>query len=266
MAVLATVGPALRLVVVSTEPEVQSGGAAPPGGEAHGPLGEELTFMSDLLKESRKSVDSGKLVAKFGERARSLVDTVTARGGPELGRSMEGMLEALFFQQLLLLRQTLAAKYERASRPIEAVALADTDFVAQAQDLVMPGSGWSYEEDRYALRAVLEGAYRREVAVQEEKVKAAQTQQSTVEIISKLQSQMEALQQKVQNLRAGSPWFLSTSYRIPKTPLQLIGRYQQGRTSLELSLNSDRDPANAEAGFVEGVGPMNLGLGLNVGM
>lgn len=227
-----------------------------------------LQYLRTTTAPLQRQVDAGHIIPKFGEKAQTIVSALSERAGdagPELERIVDGKLEMLFLKQLALLRQQLAGKFEKASRPLDAASQADAQFVVQAEELLRPGSRWSYEHERYALRAVLEGSFRKEAMFAEEKVKALQAQQSTVEIISKLQSQMEVLQQKVQNLRAGSPWFLSTSYRIPHTPLQLIGRYQQGRANLELSLNQDRDPANSEAGFVEGVGPANLGITLNLG-
>ncbi|OLP85381.1 hypothetical protein AK812_SmicGene33649 [Symbiodinium microadriaticum] len=170
------------------------------------------------------------------------------------------MLQNLFLQQLVLLRQQTAAKFLKASRPAEAVSQADQQFVSQAEELKRPGSSWSYSEDRYALRAVLEGSFRRDAAFRDEEAEAVKSQQNTVEIISRLQSQMENLQMRLQHMRAGQPWFLSSSYRIPGTPVTMIGRFQQGRASIELNLSPDRDPVTAEAGFVRGVGPANLGV------
>ncbi|CAK9019009.1 Serine/threonine-protein phosphatase 5 [Durusdinium trenchii] len=69
--------------------------------------------------------------------------------------------------------------------PVEAVTQADQQFVTQAEELKRPGSTWSYEVDRYALRAVLEGSFRREAAYADEHRIAARSQQSTVEIISR---------------------------------------------------------------------------------
>mmetsp|Transcript_1107 Transcript_1107/g.3154 ORF Transcript_1107/g.3154 Transcript_1107/m.3154 type:complete len:290 (-) Transcript_1107:72-941(-) len=228
-----------------------------------------LEHMSSAVEPLRKQVDGGTIVSKFGQKAEGVVASTAAQGGaagPELARAVDGLLHTLFLRQLSMLRQQLAAKFEKDKNPVEAVAKADTEFVAQAQDLVRPGSSWSFDAERYALRAVLEGTFQREHKFAEERLVATQTQQATVEIIAKLQSQMEALQSKVQAMRAGSPWFLSSAYRIPGTPFQLIGRYQQGRANFELSLNPDKDPANADAGFVQGIGPANLGVGLNVGL
>lgn len=230
---------------------------------AGGVVAGVLEHMTSSVEPLRKQVESGSIIAKFGQKADSLVASTSP---PELARAVDGLLHTLFLQQLSALRQQLAAKFEKEKNPIEAVSKADAEFVAQAQDLVRPGSSWSFDAERYALRAVLEGTFQREAKVAQERLVSAQTQQATVEIIAKLQSQMEALQNRVQAMRAGSPWFLSSAYRIPGTPFQLIGRYQQGRANFELSLNPDKDPANADAGFVQGVGPANLGVGLNVGL
>mmetsp|Transcript_14947 Transcript_14947/g.32848 ORF Transcript_14947/g.32848 Transcript_14947/m.32848 type:complete len:278 (+) Transcript_14947:55-888(+) len=211
-----------------------------------------------------EQVEAGKIVSKFGEKAQNIV-TKASEAGPELERAVDGMLQTLFLRQLGTLRRQLTSKFEKGNRPVEAVTQADRSFVAQAKELKRPGSTWSYEEERFALRAVLEGMFRRDAALLHERALAVQTQQSTVEIISKLQSQMEAMQQRVQNMRAGGPWFLTSYYRIPRTPFTVIGRYQQGRANLELNLSPDKDPANAEAGFVQGLGPANLGFNVNVG-
>lgn len=234
-----------------------------------GVVANVLVHMRTSVEPLRKQVEGGSIVSKFGQKADDIVQTTAGAGGsagPEIGRAVDGMLHTLFLRQLSTLRQQLYAKYDKASKPIEAVTKADQEFVAQASDLVRPGSSWSFEQERYALRAALEGTFQREAKYAEERLAAAQSQQATVEIISKLQSQMESLQQKVQAMRAGSPWFLSSAYRIPGTPFQLIGRYQQGRANFELSLNPDRDPANADAGFVQGIGPANLGVGVNAGL
>lgn len=228
---------------------------------APAPQGGLAGFLSDVksaIRPLEEQVEEGSLVPQFGQKAAAIVEAYSGSAG-ELERTVDGLLHALFLRQLTLLRQQLAARLGKD------VLQADEKFVAGAEELKRPGSDWSYTDERYALRAVLEGGLKREEALAEESADAKEAQQSTVEIISKLQSQMESLQQKVQAMRAGSPWFLSASWRIPRTPIQLIARHQQGRTNLEFSLNQDRDPANSEAGFVQGVGPMNLGMNVQLG-
>jgi len=234
-----------------------------------GSIAAVIGEMAELLDPLEKQVSNGQIVAKFGEKAQGILATVVSRSGdlgPKIERTVDGMLEGLFMQQLVLLRQQIMSKSEKGSAPANVVSQVDRQFVQQAKELKRPGSDWSFEPERYALRAALEGSYRRDSALADERQRATKAQQSTVEIISRLQSQMEVLQQKVQSMRSGSPWFLSSSYRIPGTPLTLIGRYQQGRANLELSLSDDPDPINAAAGFVKGVGPPNLGVTMNLGM
>eukprot|EP00933_Yihiella_yeosuensis_P029712 TRINITY_DN23340_c0_g1_i2.p1 TRINITY_DN23340_c0_g1~~TRINITY_DN23340_c0_g1_i2.p1 ORF type:complete len:274 (-),score=68.00 TRINITY_DN23340_c0_g1_i2:143-964(-) len=235
-----------------------------------GAVGNIMSSVDSSLRPFREEIASGHIIPKFGEKSDVVLRNAVSQAGSAgavIERAVDGMLQSLFLQQLALLRQETASKTSSSSaRPIEAVTLADKQFVSQAEELKRPGSAWSYDQERYALRAVLESGYRRQVALAEERAHAAYTQAATVEIISKLQSQMESLQQKVHQMRAGSPMFFSSSYRIPHTPVQLIGRLQQGRPSLEISLRDDRDPINAEAGFVQGVGPANLGITGNVGM
>lgn len=255
---------ALPLLTLSPQPADLSTARK---GEAEAPtvFSTALSSAFSDVKPLQDSVEAGQLVSRFGDKCGALLAKVES-SSPELAPAVSGALHALFLKQLALLRQQIAAKTETGARPLEMVAQADSQFVAKAQELKMPGSDWDFEPERYALRAVLEGVLRRDAALIEARQRGAQSQQATVEIISKLQSQMEALQQKVQAMKAGAPWFLSGSYRIPKTPFQLIFRYQQGRPNLELSLNADKDPANTEAGFVDGLGPPNVGVSLNVGM
>lgn len=245
------------------------GGAGRSGGSVA--LADVVDAAVKDIEPLRHQVDGGQVVSRFGDKAEAILVAVASKSGGEDGAvellmGVDGMLQALFLQQLVLLRQQVVEKHVKVGvSPAEAIAQADEQFVAAAAELKRPGSDWSFQQERYALRATLEKVFRGMSALQDENVKAAATQQTTVEVIGKLQSQMEALQQRLQQMKAGSPWFLSSSYRIPKTPLTLISRYQQGRASFELSLSPDRDPACADSGFVDGFGPANIGVKLNVG-
>lgn len=265
---------ALRLGITSvpaSAPGAEGASAAAPTN-----FGEFVSSLRTALEEVRPleaQVEEGKIVPKFGEKADAIIKKARSSAGggqADMERAVDGALQALFLKQLALLRQQVSKNFENAGRPVEqghaTMTKADAQFVKEAQDLVRPGSAWSFEEERLALRAFLEGSFRRDAALAEEKARSVQTQQATVDIINKLQTQMETIQQKMQGMQAGSPWVLSTSYRLPGTPLQIIGRYQQGRANVELNLTPDRDPANSEAGFVEGIGPANVGLSFNVGV
>lgn len=277
LAVLGASGHTWLLPTTSVVAPSAADGRPPPRHDSPGGMAEALSYTRAAVEPLREQVDSGQLVPKFGKQAQGVVEALAARlgssgtgaaGVAELQRVADGELEALFLRQLALLRQQLFRRFETGSkRPADAMAEADLVFVAEAKELLRPGSAWSYENERYALRGALEWAFRQQVTLVRERLRQAQAQRSVVDLIAKLQGQIEVLQEKAKGLRAGSPVVISSSYRIPKTPVQLIGRYQQGHGSLELSLSPDKDPANAEAGFVRGLGGLaNIGVTATVHM
>jgi len=211
-------------------------------------------------------VDGSGIVPKFGEKAKALVDKTSAID-PQLGLAVDGALRALFLRQVALLRHQTLSKFQGGIRHINSAGTADQEFVEAAKDLICAGSDWSYETERLALRASLDRVAERDAALAEERARAARAQQVTIDAIGKLQDQMEHLQQKAQGMRGGgSPWVLSTSYRIPRTPLQVVGRYENGRANVELNLTPDKNPSNSEASFAEGIGPVNIGASFNLGL
>jgi len=225
-------------------------------------------MLRDLLERVellQDQVDAGLVLSNFGQQADAIISRAKAR--PELERAVDGMLHALFLQQLATLQQTLLSKFTQ-NRYVTAgtITRADREFVARAQALLRPGSTWSFEPERTSLHASLTGCFHQDTLLAQEKTRAIQTQRATADVIGKLQQQMDHLGEKLRGLGGGSPWFLWTTYHIPGTPFQLSGRYQQGRTNIELNLDRDKDPARGEAGFIDGVLSKRLGLSLNVGV
>mmetsp|Transcript_31318 Transcript_31318/g.82987 ORF Transcript_31318/g.82987 Transcript_31318/m.82987 type:complete len:279 (-) Transcript_31318:197-1033(-) len=258
---LALLAATLWLACSTRGPAFADGGA----GAALGHLDEALAQITSLQAQ----VEAGQVVPNFGSKAQEIVTKACSNAGsaaPELEQAIDGALQGLFLRQAALLREEVAKSFGSKAE-IDAPAQADKQFLAAARDLVRPGSGWSLEHERGQLRASMEDNLRRGAALLEERARAAQVQQSTVEVISKLQEQMEHLAAKVQSARGGgSPWVLSTSYRIPNTPFQVVGRYEQGRANVELNLTPDKSPLNTQASFVEGIGPANIGVSFNLGL
>lgn len=233
--------------------------------EAAGVTSDVLRDVLEKVEVLQDQVDAGIVLANFGQHAAEIVSHV--QGQPELEQAVDGMLHALFLQQLATLQQALLSKFtQRRHVTAGAVNRADRQFVARAQALLRPGSKWSFEPERTSLHASLAGCFRQDTLLAQEKTRAMQTQRATADVIGKLQQQMDRLGEKLRGLGGGSPWFLWTTYHIPGTPFQLSGRYQQGRTNIELNLDRDKDPARGEAGFIDGLLTKNLGLSLNVGV
>mmetsp|Transcript_59721 Transcript_59721/g.142095 ORF Transcript_59721/g.142095 Transcript_59721/m.142095 type:complete len:302 (-) Transcript_59721:82-987(-) len=238
------------------------------GGDALA-VANALTAALKEVEGHQAQVKQGKIVPKFGEKAEAIMSKALAAAGgdsPELARALDGVLHSLFLQQLALVRKRVSEDHQYA-RAVDSLAKATREFNDKAKDLIMPGSSWSYDTECDEFSSTLEGNFRAAAALAEERARGVKTQQATIEAIDRLQKQIESAQAKAQAGRGGGGgWVLSTSYRIPKTPLQVVGKYQQGRAHIELNLTPDKDPVNAEAGFVEGVGPANLGLSFNLGV
>lgn len=227
---------------------------------------ENALGKADLL-EAR--ANQGYIIRRFGHVAQSIIDNSTAHVGdaaPDLERALDGVFHSLFLQQLATVRQQLTDMFERDLRPASVLARADKEFVARAEELLRPGSDWSYEPERKQFLKTLEQILHEHAALARERSRVALMQRATSELINRLLTQMEELGEKMYGPGGGSPWVFWTSYKIPRTPFHIVGKYRQGRTNIELSLGPSKDPVNAEAGFVEGLTRQNLGLSLNLGV
>lgn len=234
-------------------------------------LSKQLEHHLKALEPLEQQVRDGQVVPNFGEKAdRIIASTKGAQHKKELEIVLDGALRSLFSKQLVLLRQrthrsATASSFAATAR--DALAKADSQFVAAATALCRPSGPhfWSFEADRHALRVSLEGVFRREAALAEEKALLGQSFRVAQGTLASLQREIMQLQQQVRQPRPRSPWVVSASYSVPRTPLQLVGRLQQGgRANVELSLSPDNDPVVADAGMVKGFSPANLGVNFNV--
>jgi len=240
------------------------------GGANQGSASAALSDALDVIEALRQQVDSGTVIAGFGDRCQELVSKAmhqAGQAGQEMETTLDRILYALFLRQAATLREEIANKFDGASAQADALEQADQQLVAAVQPLLRRGSRWNLEPERAALRMQLEASLRRGAAIDEERARAARLQQVTINVIGKLQEQMEQLVQKVQGMRGGStsPWIFSTAYRVPHTPLQLAGRYEQGRANVELSLTPDKNPSDSDAS-INGAGPANIGVSFNLGI
>jgi len=228
-------------------------------------LSNALHAALNKVEKLRKEVDGKGVVANYGKKAHAILKSVKSSAGlADLEAAVDGSLHALFLRQLSLVQERLTQKFLHSRSPRSALEKAEKAFVKAAEDLVCPESSWSFELAKQALRADLGAALRREVVLAQERSHAEQTQRATADVIGKIQNQMEHISEKLRG--SGGPWSLWTSYRLPGTPFQVSGRYTDGRANLQVDLSANKDPANAEAGFVEGLTPANLGLSLNIGV
>eukprot|EP00441_Pelagodinium_beii_P021586 CAMPEP_0197656132 /NCGR_PEP_ID=MMETSP1338-20131121/40403_1 /TAXON_ID=43686 ORGANISM="Pelagodinium beii, Strain RCC1491" /NCGR_SAMPLE_ID=MMETSP1338 /ASSEMBLY_ACC=CAM_ASM_000754 /LENGTH=274 /DNA_ID=CAMNT_0043231973 /DNA_START=47 /DNA_END=867 /DNA_ORIENTATION=+ len=255
----------LLAAAVSVLPGLTMSGPDSRGSQAHGDqqLEKALDAALSKVEKLRREVDSKRIIASFGKKAYAILQGVKESGSADLEAAVDGSLHALFLRQLSLVQERLTQKFLHSRSARAALARADEAFVKAAEDLLCPESSWSIESARQAFYADFGDALRREVVLAQERSHAEQTQRATADVIGKIQKQMEQISEKLRG--SGGPWSLWTSYRLPGTPIQVSGRYTDGRANVQLDLSSNQDPANAEAGFVEGLTPANLGLSLNIG-
>eukprot|EP00930_Biecheleria_cincta_P096506 TRINITY_DN88345_c0_g1_i1.p1 TRINITY_DN88345_c0_g1~~TRINITY_DN88345_c0_g1_i1.p1 ORF type:complete len:310 (-),score=62.63 TRINITY_DN88345_c0_g1_i1:41-970(-) len=230
-------------------------------------LHEALSTALSKVSRLRQEVDRNRIVPKYGQKSQAILQSLAESiKAADAEAAVDRLLHALFLRQLSLIQQKLTDRFLHARDFTSAISKADKLFLAATKDLIRPESSWSIETARQALRAELSDALQQEAILAEERSRAAQTQRATADVIGKIQKQMEQIGEKMKGAGVGSPWALWTSYHLPGTPFQVSGRYQDGRANIELNLAPANDPANAEAGFVEGLTPQNLGLSLNLGM
>eukprot|EP00929_Paragymnodinium_shiwhaense_P109611 TRINITY_DN76087_c0_g1_i1.p1 TRINITY_DN76087_c0_g1~~TRINITY_DN76087_c0_g1_i1.p1 ORF type:complete len:305 (+),score=77.43 TRINITY_DN76087_c0_g1_i1:118-1032(+) len=238
-------------------------------GEAQA-VASALRSALDSLSPLQKQVEAGRVIGNFGKKAEKIIERASADGA-DIERTLDGALQALFFRQLASLRSELFRRYEgTSSRTAETIEKADKEFVRRAEALVREGSSWSFEVDRELLRSSLEGTLRREAALAQERRRGSLTRRTYFTLLGRMQKQLDKLGESLRGSGGASPWMVWTSYRIPKTPVLVSGRYQPGRTNVAITLAADEDPANAEANFVQGFRPSwlpatNLGVSVDFG-
>ena len=98
-----------------------------------------------------------------------------------------------------------------------------------------------------------------------EALKAGKQMSLAMQFLQQQQQQLAAMQQQLYG--GSSPWNFGVAYRVPDTTINIQGNYQQGRTNIQLSCVPDESaPLLGQNGFVNGVGPGNLGLSVNLNL
>lgn len=241
------------------------------GGGASGPqaFGDALNDALQHVRPVQAMVEAGRIVPHFGKKADAIITSALSQLNEEsdhvMKMALDGVLQDLFVRQLALLRAKIVASFV-ASRGSRALSRSDRWFQNAASQLVRPGSSWNYEEERVALQTYLRQVVQREAELAKERFQGAQMQRTTADVVGRLQKQMDQMGEKLRGSGAGSPWAAWTSYQLPGTPFRVSGRYQQGRANIELTLGPEKDPANAQAGFVDGLSSKNFGVSLNLGV
>lgn len=263
--VLGTAGPAML------SKGVRSGTEA---ADSREPSLEALSWAQHQIDRLKQSVDSQGVVPQFGERAGKIVKQAVKRAkavGDDaalLEQALDVQLQALYRRQLQKLRSRATDHYDAfmvaRPNPLEALWAAEGMFVEAAAELVRPGSTWNCDLELRDLKAWLADSHRRDMQLVEEQGKQGRGKQITIEVIKKLQEQSSIVQRTVET-RGAFPWDITWQYFMDKSPLGFRGRYQQGRSVVELLLMPSPDP-RLKKNFLNRLGPINLAVAFDLFM
>jgi len=248
-----------------------------------------LSDSAGEIDEMRKTVDKGGVVSGLGDKADTMVASAVAKlrselpsGAPkqkatlmdkkveELERMLDASLHVVFLKQLRILRDKALQKYKSAMRAdgtkdYDAVVTAQSFFNTEAEAARRKNSNWEYGSEAAELKDILDELAKGSRKVVETQSKFAEQMRGLAQILQQQDQQLRAIQQQFAMGAGGSPWNVGLAYRIPDTNINLSGRYEQGRTQIQMScVPDDSAPMLGPQGFVNGVGPGNLGISVNL--
>mmetsp|Transcript_4947 Transcript_4947/g.13310 ORF Transcript_4947/g.13310 Transcript_4947/m.13310 type:complete len:542 (-) Transcript_4947:989-2614(-) len=243
--------------------------------------------LDTLAREAGKmehQLDAGQIIESFGSRAEEIfnaaVDQVQAelsdcQDDPlvdsktqQLRAAHETVLHGIFIKQLHVLRENalshFKAQLNASEYPDLAFYTADTLFLREAQKSVRPGSSWTFENEHADLQALMTELLAQRKRLQAFRADAVQANQTAMQVLQMQQAQMNAIQQQAMGGVSGQ-WNTQAMYRPPDTNFNVTLGYQPGRTTVNVGMVPEESSAMlGGSGFTAGIGPMNLGLNLNI--
>mmetsp|Transcript_7325 Transcript_7325/g.22334 ORF Transcript_7325/g.22334 Transcript_7325/m.22334 type:complete len:534 (+) Transcript_7325:201-1802(+) len=249
------------------------------------------TAFSKALKAAQTDIDQyaqklgdGETVSNFGDSCKKTVDralevfdvdtseyetdTSVIRKKDELRTVLDAALKGLFIKQLQLIRDRAMANFKSGTSdesPADFVFFqVDNYFVREAEASVMPGSDWSYQEEREFLKNMMQDLATQKRKLLEAQMMAAQESQQALRYLQMQEGRMHQIQQQHYGGVLGA-WNIGAAYRPPDSNVNISVGYQQGRTSIQISMVPDEQAGLlGPNGFTAGVGPANLGLSFNI--
>ncbi|CAM9530959.1 unnamed protein product, partial [Chrysoparadoxa australica] len=243
--------------------------------------------LSDI-SALREQVDAGEVCPGLGSKADSICnealegfstaapdtgddpeqESIFDEKVEELEKLLDLPLQALYQRQLNLLVQRALQRFKAAAKGSEtsdyqAMIQADQYFSREAEASTRQGGAWDYAQERTGLQSTMNEIITSTKKATDAQLRAAQQQNAAMQYLQMQQQQIQGLQQQLYG--GSSPWNFGAAYRVPDSNIQLQGNYQQGRATVQMSCVPDEyAPLLGPNGFVNGVGPGNLGLSVNL--
>jgi len=211
-------------------------------------------------------------ISDFASNAPSANDPISTseydRKLDELESAIDAPLQVLYLRQLGFIREKALQRYRAAQKTseasdYEAMLLADSQFVHEAEEATREGDDWDFSAERTHLQSVMNSLASSSKKLNDVQIKSGQQQNTAMQYLQQQQQMIQQLQMQLYGQT--SPWNVGVAYRIPDTNINFSGTYQSGRANVQLSCVPDEyAPLLGPNGFTNGVGPGNLGLSLNL--
>jgi hypothetical protein len=262
------------------------------GGGAGGAAAAQQSLKGGpTAKASAKGMRSAaglNIVPDFGARAEEITNAALSEFATDVPPPPEGFsvtydssLEALekqidssllllYTRQLCSIRERALQRYKQLGAASEsgggdydAMLQADDYFVKEAEEATRVGSDWDYAAERNHLQGVMSDIASSGKKLLDVKLESARQQSSALQFLQLQQQQIQQMQMQLYGQT--SPLNVGFAYRIPDSNINIQGQHQQGRTNFQISCVADEYAAFlGPNGFVNGVGPGNLGISCNL--
>ncbi|KAA8497263.1 Protein sey1 [Porphyridium purpureum] len=237
----------------------------------------EAQQMLDLLDQGEKVQSLGAASSQLVLDALDAFDAQVGAKSEDIGAAKErrtqleqvadDILQGVFIRQLQILRENAMSAYKAASSdeiPTDYAMLSATSmFKREAEASIRPGSSWSYDSELMDLHELLTEISNQKKRFLANRIESSQAQQSAMYVLQMQQAQMNQIQQQAMGGISGQ-WNAQAMYRPPDTNFNVTLGYQPGRTTINLGMVPEEGAAGGGSGFTAGLGPLNMGVNLNV--
>jgi protein SEY1 len=217
--------------------------------------------MADIMADCLQSYDDA--VEQYVD------EPIYSRKRRELSAILDTSLHGLFLKQIQLLRENALAHFKSATSSEDmpsdfAFFTADSLFSRSAEESKRPGSTWQYSSERTDLQNMMQEISTQRKRLLTSQVASAQQHANAMQYLQVQQAHMQAMQQQQYGGSAGQ-WNIGAAYRPPDTNVNASLSYSGGRTAIQISMVPDESASLlGPGGFVNGVGPGNVGLSFNI--
>lgn len=221
-------------------------------------------FFNDTIKSSGIILGDKEYI---GEIFTKYKDALQAK--EKFVNSLNLYVENIFRQYVFDIKEQALDKFISLSEQEQvsddnAFHQADTFFIKEMEAVILPSFSLSYKKEKESLLKTMRNLSKRNRLIVAEKIKSAEQQAYSYQLLQQLQAQLHNVQQQQ---FGGTPtlWNIGIAYRPPESFFNISAGYQQGKTNIQITMIPDEySSLLGSTGFTAGVGPGNLGLSLNL--